>query len=215
MVKSYVCDHGVVTSSFAALSPRRLSLFSQPNQHRPRLRRRTIPLYFNSLLTLPPLQVSRRTFAFFQANGILVDDPRNWSRRSGGVVDYGVDHDDGDDEDEDSEDDRSLDLLVRFVENMFKKISRKARKAVRSILPLSISTKLVDFSVNGTIVLAFLWILKAFLEVVCTIGSVVFVSILIIRGIWSWITYLQESRNYRLNELDDNRHTWTAARPAA
>ncbi|KAJ9561122.1 hypothetical protein OSB04_006282 [Centaurea solstitialis] len=41
---------------------------------------------------------------------------------------------------------------------------------------------LVGFSVNGVIILAFFWILKAFLEVVCTLGSVVFVSILLVRG---------------------------------
>lgn len=71
-----------------------------------------------------------------------MDDPRNWGRRISQQFneDYG---DDDDEEDEEEEEDRSLDLLVRFVENVFKKVSRRARKAVRSVLPVSISTKLV------------------------------------------------------------------------
>ncbi|CAF1896676.1 unnamed protein product, partial [Brassica napus] len=70
-----------------------------------------------------------------------------------------------DEHEEEEEEDRSLDLLLRFVENVFRKVSKRARRAVRSILPVSISTKLVGFSVNGVLMLAFLWILKAFLEV--------------------------------------------------
>ncbi|TXG64052.1 hypothetical protein EZV62_011046 [Acer yangbiense] len=72
----------------------------------------------------------------------------------------------------------------------------------------------VGFSVNGVLVLAFLWVLKAFLEVICTLGSVVFVSILLIRGVWTGVTYLQESRNHRMGELDDENSTWTGAQPA-
>uniref|UniRef100_A0A2K1Z4Y5 Uncharacterized protein n=1 Tax=Populus trichocarpa TaxID=3694 RepID=A0A2K1Z4Y5_POPTR len=75
--------------------------------------------------------------------------------------------------------DRSLDLLLKFVSNVFKK---------------------VEFSVNGVLLLAFLWVLKAFLEAIleegisltpwhwmwfCTLGSVVLASILLIRGMWS------------------------------
>lgn len=66
--------------------------------------------------------------------------------RSGMVMgDYGddVDEDDDDEEEEEEEEDRSLDLLIRFVENVFRKVSRKARKAVKSVLPVPISTKLV------------------------------------------------------------------------
>ncbi|KAJ6905723.1 hypothetical protein NC652_023472 [Populus alba x Populus x berolinensis] len=64
---------------------------------------------------------------------------------------------------------RSLDLLVKFVSNVFKKVSKRARKAVRSVLPVPLSTKLViivEFSVNGVLLPAFLWVLKAFLEVI-------------------------------------------------
>ncbi|KAJ6905722.1 hypothetical protein NC652_023472 [Populus alba x Populus x berolinensis] len=53
-----------------------------------------------------------------------------------------------------------------FVSNVFKKVSKRARKAVRSVLPVPLSTKLVEFSVNGVLLPAFLWVLKAFLEVI-------------------------------------------------
>ncbi|XP_050208806.1 protein SHORT HYPOCOTYL IN WHITE LIGHT 1 [Mercurialis annua] len=163
--------------------------------------------------SLPQLKASRRSIAKSTANS--VNDPRNWSRsiENNLLFDDRIDSDDDDDEDEE-EDDRSLDLLVRFIENVFKKVSKRARKAVRSVLPVSISTKLVGFSVNGVLILAFLWVLKAFLEVVCTLGSVVFVSILLIRGIWSAITYLQEIRYLQTNEPDGDRHEWTGAQPA-
>ncbi|KAL0365281.1 UNVERIFIED_CONTAM: hypothetical protein Sangu_0625700 [Sesamum angustifolium] len=78
-----------------------------------------------------------------------VHGARAWGAnpRSGMVMgDYGDDideDDDDDDEEEEEEEDRSLDLLIRFVENVFRKVSRKARKAVKSVLPVPISTKLV------------------------------------------------------------------------
>lgn len=50
-----------------------------------------------------------------------------------------------DEGDEEEEEDRSLDLLVQFVQNVFRKVSRRARKAVRSMLPRSIPSKLVSF----------------------------------------------------------------------
>ncbi|KAG6409012.1 hypothetical protein SASPL_132041 [Salvia splendens] len=71
----------------------------------------------------------------------------------------------------------------------------------------------VGFAVNGTIILTFMWVLKAFLQVICTLGSVVFVSILIIRGIWSGISYLQENRSYRAYE--DEPQSWNRSQPAA
>ncbi|KAK4802559.1 hypothetical protein SAY86_000762 [Trapa natans] len=141
-----------------------------------------------------------------------VSGSRIWSRTISSV--YGVDREYGDEEDDsDDEEDRSLDLLVRFVQNVFRKISKRARRAVRSVLPISIPTELVAFSVNGVLLLAFLWISKAFLEVVCTLGSVVFVSILLIRGIWTGVTYLQEARFHKLNGIDDDPPTWTNAQP--
>ncbi|KAM4088616.1 hypothetical protein ACB094_07G085300 [Castanea mollissima] len=101
-------------------------------------------------------QVSRRTQNF--PRDAPIDEPRNW-------LDPVDDEDeDEEDEDEDEDEDRSLDLLARFLQNVFKKISKRARKAVRSVLPVSIPTKLVGFSVNGVLLLAFLWVLKAFIE---------------------------------------------------
>ncbi|KAK3193111.1 hypothetical protein Dsin_024421 [Dipteronia sinensis] len=157
-----------------------------------------------------PRQASRRIANFTPGSDGFAEDPRNWSR----AINQEFDGDDDDDDDEEEEEDRSLDLLIRFVENVFKKVSKRARKAVRSVLPVSISSKLVGFSVNGVLVLAFLWVLKAFLEVICTLGSVVFVSILLIRGVWTGVTYLQESRNHRMGELDDEKPIWTGAQPA-
>ncbi|KAJ0009695.1 hypothetical protein Pint_33628 [Pistacia integerrima] len=221
------------------------SLLPRPQQ---KSRFRNYPKFL-TFRTLNPLQASRRIPNFPEGSESLVDDPRNWGRRISQQFneDYG---DDDDEEDEEEEEDRSLDLLVRFVENVFKKVSRRARKAVRSVLPVSISTKLVGFSVNGVLILAFLWVLKAFLElrrkccvcaiqiysnitrtmcflnhireasfwlskVVCTLGSVVFVSILLIRGVWTGIAYLQESRSHRVDEMDDDNRAWTGAQPAS
>ncbi|XP_019168720.1 PREDICTED: uncharacterized protein LOC109164650 [Ipomoea nil] len=161
------------------------------------------------------LQASRRFSTFPQEGDKLVDDSRYRSQRRGGRVGIelgGYDFDEDEDEDEEDED-RSLDLLIKFVQNVFRKISRKARKAVRSVLPVAISSQLVGFSVNGVIILTFLWVLKALLEVICTLGSVVFASILLIRGIWTGISYLQDTRNHR---IDDEDHTvWTGAQPAS
>lgn len=156
------------------------------------------------------LRVSRRVPNFPQGNGNIVNDPRNWSRS----IEFGTLDEDEEEDDEEEEEDRSLDLLIKFVQNVFKKVSRRARRAVRSVLPVAIPTKLVGFSVNGVLILAFLWVLKAFLEVVCTLGSVVFVSILLIRGVWTGVIYLQESRNMKINGFDDENQAWNGAQPA-
>ena len=87
-----------------------------------------------------------RFWILIQEGDHLVDDPRNWTRNRSVVAgEYGDDEDE-DDEDDEEEEDRSLDLLVRFVQNVFKKISKRTRKAVRSVLPVPISTKLVRSS---------------------------------------------------------------------
>nr|TKS05107.1 hypothetical protein D5086_0000132040 [Populus alba] len=88
-------------------------------------------------------------------------------------------HGDDDNDDEQGGGGRSLDLLVKFVSNVFKKVSKRARKAVRSVLPVPLSTKLVEFSVNGVLLPAFLWVLKAFLEVILEEG--------ISLTLWHWI----------------------------
>ncbi|KAJ0262824.1 Uncharacterized protein HA466_0032960 [Hirschfeldia incana] len=168
----------------------------------------------------PPLSTSPfasrrpRDFINGRRDG-FVDGDRSWNRKI--RPEYGIDEDyeeDEEDEQEEEEEDRSLDLLLRFVENVFRKVSKRARKAVRSVLPVSISTKLVGFSVNGVLILAFLWILKAFLEVACTLGTIVFTSILLIRGLWAGVAYVQESRNNRINELADDPRAWNGVQPA-
>ncbi|KAK4563452.1 hypothetical protein RGQ29_005820 [Quercus rubra] len=199
------------------LPPPSVSSFPRPKQHSSSYLENNFHLNFKSNLqqfqTLSRLhlqtQVSRRTQNF--PREAPIDEPRNWLDPVDDEDDVDEDED-GDEEDEDE--DRSLDLLARFLQNVFKKISKRARKAVRSVLPVSIPTKLVGFSVNGVLVLAFLWVLKAFIEVICTLGSVVFVSILLIRGIWTGINYLQESRNPRINKFDDDHRAWSGTQPA-
>ncbi|XWS54653.1 hypothetical protein CRYUN_Cryun10bG0107000 [Craigia yunnanensis] len=197
-------------SSIVTLSPSFLTTFpyTQPPPHSG-----SSKILLLKSHSFQPLLASRRTPNFPQGTDNFVDGPRNWSRS----ITPGFDDDQEVDEDEEDEEeeDRSLDLLVRFVQNVFRKISKRARKAVRAVLPVSISTKLVGFSVNGVLILAFFWVLKAFLEVVCTLGSVVFVSILLIRGIWTGVTYMQESRERRTNELVDDQRRWSGAQPAS
>ncbi|GER42129.1 [3-methyl-2-oxobutanoate dehydrogenase[lipoamide]] kinase [Striga asiatica] len=102
--------------------------------------------------------------------------------------------------------------LILRVEVKSSPGAKKARRAVKSVLPVPISARLVGFAVNGTIILTFMWVLRAFLEVICTLGSVVFVSILLVRGIWTGISYFQDGRGYR--EDDDEPQSWTSTRPA-
>ncbi|KAG8368513.1 hypothetical protein BUALT_Bualt15G0053500 [Buddleja alternifolia] len=185
---------------------------------------RTLPhSYFtNSLPIATANRLHRRRSAttpllHLQKRRNSIHTSRAWGVNArGGMVmgDYGddIDEDDDDEDEEEEEEDRSLDLLIRFVENVFRKVSRKARRAVKSVLPVPISTRLVGFAVNGTIILTFLWVLKAFLQVICTLGTVMFTSILLIRGIWTAISYFQESRNYRSEE--DERRSWARTKPA-
>ncbi|KAG5608066.1 hypothetical protein H5410_019347 [Solanum commersonii] len=151
-----------------------------------------------------------------------------------------LEEDDDEESDEEEETESSIDLLVRFVQSMFKKVSKRAKKATRSILPDVISPQLfilpeletpillqvqfpaetkntlvdylhklcsksslpsvlfvggmqVTFAVDGVLILALLSILKAFLEVVCSLGGAVFVAILLLRVLWSAVSYLQST----------------------
>ncbi|XP_074275852.1 uncharacterized protein LOC141599664 isoform X2 [Silene latifolia] len=175
----------MATSSISVSSP---SLHTQP-RHRHTLSPRHTSLRFHLLHTFPALQASRRSNPIYpQGNDESLNDGRRW--RSFDFDGYYGDEDDDDEEEE--EEDRSLDLLVRFVENVFRKVSKRARKAVRSVLPLAISTKLV----------------------ICTLGTVVFVSIIVIRGVWSGILYLQDGRGRYMNGMDDDQPEWTRAQPA-
>ncbi|XP_009335351.2 protein SHORT HYPOCOTYL IN WHITE LIGHT 1 isoform X1 [Pyrus x bretschneideri] len=208
----------------ATLSSPSLSYFPQAHHHHqqqlhlphtlnPYLKPKTLTLQFQCP------QASRRPPNYPQGGSAdsLADDPRNWGRSINSEVDrrydFEDDDDDNEDEEDDEEEDRSLDLLVRFVQNVFKKVSRRARRAVRSVLPVSIPTNLVGFSVNGVLMLAFLWVLKAFLEVVCTLGSLVFLSILLIRGIWTGVAYYQDNRNQKYRNFEDDNRPWAGAQP--
>ncbi|KAK3223156.1 hypothetical protein Dsin_010181 [Dipteronia sinensis] len=99
--------------------------------------------------------------------------------------------------DEDDEDDAesSVDLFIRFLQTLFKKLSKRAKKASRSLLPAAISPQLVSFAVDGILLLASLSIVKALLEVACTIGGTVFVVILLLRVIWAAAAYFQSNSN--------------------
>ncbi|KAJ7953716.1 Short hypocotyl in white light1 protein [Quillaja saponaria] len=97
-----------------------------------------------------------------------------------------------DDEDEDDAE-SSVDLLIRFLQSMFKKVSKRAKKASRSVLPSVISPQLVSFAVDGILLLASLSVVKALLEVICTLGGTVYAVILLLRVIWTAISYFQSS----------------------
>ncbi|XP_010939349.1 uncharacterized protein [Elaeis guineensis] len=171
-------------------------------------------LPFLPLLAAPsrrrsPLRASRKLSSYPQEAVVVVPDARAWVGDLGGD-----DVDEDDDEEEEEDDDRSLDLLLRFLHNVFRKISRRARKAVRSVLPPSIPNNLVGFSVDGVLILAFLWILKALLEVICTLGSMVFVSILFVRGVWSGVSYIRENQYSFMNRIDNDDSRWSSAQAA-
>ncbi|XP_047332141.1 protein SHORT HYPOCOTYL IN WHITE LIGHT 1 [Impatiens glandulifera] len=100
-----------------------------------------------------------------------------------------------DSEDDDDETESSMDLLFRFIQSMFRKLSKRAKKASRSVLPAAISPQLVSFAVDGLLLLASFSILKAFLEVVCTLGGTVFLVILLLRVIWSGLAYFKSEGN--------------------
>ncbi|CAN0880176.1 Protein SHORT HYPOCOTYL IN WHITE LIGHT 1, partial [Linum grandiflorum] len=128
------------------------------------------PRFYHSLKPLPSRPLldragSRRSSDFNpKVDDSVLRDSRDWSRSIGRSAFVDDDDDYDDDDEEEEEEDRSLDLFLKFVQNIYRKISKRARKAVRSVLPAIIPSKLVGFSVDGVIVLAFLWVLKAFLE---------------------------------------------------
>ncbi|XP_020217506.1 protein SHORT HYPOCOTYL IN WHITE LIGHT 1 [Cajanus cajan] len=108
----------------------------------------------------------------------------------------GFDEYDGIDDESDEDDaESSVDLLIRFLQSMFKKVSKRAKKASRSVLPTVISPQLVSFAVDGTLLLASLSVVKALLEVICTLGGTVFAAILVLRVIWAAVSYFQSSGN--------------------
>ncbi|XP_077210504.1 uncharacterized protein LOC143845986 [Tasmannia lanceolata] len=99
------------------------------------------------------------------------------------------------DEEDEEEEESSIDLLFKFLHNVFRKISKRAKKATRSVLPPAISPQLVSFAVDGVLLLTALSVAKALLEVVCTLGGTVFVVILLLRLIWATVSHFQSSGN--------------------
>ncbi|KAG1341851.1 protein SHORT HYPOCOTYL IN WHITE LIGHT 1 [Cocos nucifera] len=185
---------------------------SHPSKrHRLPLLLPSLPLLASPSRVRSPIRASRRLSGYPQESVVVFPDPRAWV---GDLRGEGGDYEDEEEEEEEDNDDRSLDLLVRFLHNVFRNISRRARRAVRSVLPPSIPTKLVGFSVNGVLILALLWIFKAFLEVVCTLGSMVFVSILLVRGVWSGVSYIRENQYSFMNRIDSDDSRWSGAQAA-
>ncbi|CAJ1931627.1 unnamed protein product [Sphenostylis stenocarpa] len=107
----------------------------------------------------------------------------------------GYEYDGVEDESDEEDAESSVDLLIRFLQSMFKKVSKRAKKASRSVLPTVISPQLVSFAVDGTLLLASLSVVKALLEVMCTLGGTVFAAILVLRVIWAAVSYFQSSGN--------------------
>ncbi|CAG7904231.1 unnamed protein product [Brassica rapa] len=103
----------------------------------------------------------------------------------------GYEYDDDDDEEDDYERESSVDLLVRFLTSMFKKVSKRAKKASRRVLPAAMSPRLVSFAVDGILLLGSLSITRAFLEVICGLGGTVFTVILLIRLFWTGASFFQ------------------------
>ncbi|VVA94699.1 unnamed protein product [Arabis nemorensis] len=114
----------------------------------------------------------------------------------GGYDEYDVvPEDDGFSDDEEDERESSVDLLIRFLRSMFKKVSKRAKKASRRILPSAMSPRLVSFAVDGILLLGSLSITRAFLEVICNLGGTVFTVILMIRLFWAAASFFQTYGN--------------------
>ncbi|MCL7039125.1 hypothetical protein MKW94_020618 [Papaver nudicaule] len=124
---------------------------------------------------------------------------------------YETDDDEEEDDDENGRE-SSMDLLVRFVQSMYKKLSKRAKKATRSILPPAISPPLVSFAVDGVLLLTSLSIVKALLQVVCTLGGTVFIVILMVRVIWATMSYFQSNLN---GSNQSNGNSYNSTIPAS
>ncbi|KAG5380722.1 hypothetical protein IGI04_028564 [Brassica rapa subsp. trilocularis] len=71
------------------------------------------------------------------------------------------------------------------------KVSKRAKKASRRVLPAAMSPRLVSFAVDGILLLGSLSITRAFLEVICGLGGTVFTVILLIRLFWTGASFFQ------------------------
>jgi hypothetical protein len=81
-------------------------------------------------------------------------------------------------EDESDEDDAesSVDLFIRFLQSMFKKMSKRAKKASRSVLPTVISPQLVSFSFSSLLLLWSFWIPSFYKVVLILSVTLVYIS---------------------------------------
>ncbi|VAH88455.1 unnamed protein product [Triticum turgidum subsp. durum] len=123
------------------------------------------PPFNRHLRAPPPTRLLRAARRRHPDAVVVVPDARPWVGDLSGAASYWDGREeDGDEEEDADDDDRSLDLLARFLHSVFRKASRRARRAARSVLPPSVPAELVKFSVNGVLVLTFLWILKGLLE---------------------------------------------------
>jgi len=50
--------------------------------------------------------------------------------------------------------------------------------------------------------------------VVCTFGSMVFASILLVRGIWSGVTYIRENQYNYIHQIDNDDSRWSRVQTA-
>ncbi|KAF7809222.1 protein SHORT HYPOCOTYL IN WHITE LIGHT 1 [Senna tora] len=158
-------------------------------------------LHFSANVVPFPRQVFRPRFCFSSPSNPRINNCygklNNSTEGEADDIDEALfgGYDEVEDENDEEDAESSVDLLVRFLQSMFKKVSKRAKKASRSVLPAVISPQLVSFAVDGTLLLASLSIVKAFLEVICTLGGTVFAGILLLRVIWAAVAYFQSSGN--------------------
>ncbi|XP_010415661.1 PREDICTED: uncharacterized protein LOC104701639 [Camelina sativa] len=148
------------------------------------------PLSFSSIFLRRRIRRLNRSFASYRSS----QSRRRYDsddRFFGGYEYDVVPDEDDDDGDEEDERESSLDLLIRFLRSMFKKVSKRAKKASRRVLPAAMSPRLVSFAVDGILLLGSLSITRAFLEVICNLGGTVFTVILLIRLFWKAASFFQ------------------------
>ncbi|KAJ4972482.1 hypothetical protein NE237_005656 [Protea cynaroides] len=176
----------------AVSSPAALTLFPSTNVRCSRFNPATIPLFHL------PLHPSSRSLKCNRCprNNICNGKP-NSSGRETVEMEEGFFDGDGEIEDESEEDDSesSIDLLFKFMQSIFRRVSKSAKKATRSVLPPAISPQLVSFAVDGVLLLTSLSIVKALLEVVCNLGGAVFFVILLLRVVWMAVSHFRSSEN--------------------
>ncbi|CAL1357268.1 unnamed protein product [Linum trigynum] len=113
----------------------------------------------------------------------------------GAMMEGGIDEDGYYDDDDDDETESSIDLFLRLMQSWLKKISKRAKRASRSVLPSVLSPQLVSFAVDGVLALSVLFIFKSLLQVFCTLGTTIFVGVLLVRVVWAVVSYLQANGN--------------------